>query len=74
MQLNQAVQARRGFIWRRPLVLGTSIAALIVAAAIIALLLFASGADQQQAAPTGPQSSHASVPAQGVLRPGHPPE
>jgi hypothetical protein len=73
MQLNERVQARGGLVWRRPLVLGTSVAALIVAAAIIALLLLA-GANQQQAAPTAPQPSHASVPAQGVLRPGHPPQ
>jgi hypothetical protein len=71
MQVNQAVQAHRGLFWRRPLVLWTSLALLVVSAAIIALL-FAGGTDQAQSAPAGSQPSHVSVPDRQVPRPGHP--
>jgi hypothetical protein len=72
MQANHAVQAHHTIFWRRPLVLGASLAVLIVSAAIIALLLFAGGADQPQAAPAGPQPSQVSVPDRQVPRLGHP--
>jgi hypothetical protein len=73
MQVNQAVQAHHGPFWRRSLVLWASLALLVVAAAITALLLFASGSDQVQSEPTGPQpTTHISVPDRQVPRLGHP--
>ena len=72
MQANQAVQVHHGLFWHRPLVLWASLALLVVAAAITALLLFASGTDQAQSAPTGPQPTHISVPDRQVPRPGNP--
>jgi hypothetical protein len=71
MQVNQAVQAHHGLLWRRPLVLWTSLALLVAAAAIIALLV-AGGTDQAQSEPAGPQPTHISVPDRQVPRPGHP--
>jgi hypothetical protein len=71
MQVNQAVQAHHGLLWRRPLVFWASLALLVVAAAIIALLV-AGGTDQAQSAPAGPQPSQVSVPDRQVPRPGHP--
>ena len=72
MQINQAIQAHRGLSRRRSLVLWTSLALLVVAAAIVALLLFASGTDQAQSAPAGPQPTQVSVPDRQVPRLGHP--
>jgi hypothetical protein len=72
MQANQAVQADHTVLWRRPLVLGASVAVLIVSAVVIALLLFAGGAEPTKAAPTGPQPSQANVPDRQVPHAGHP--
>ena len=72
MQVNQAVQAHQGLFWRRPLVRWASLALLVAAAASIALLLFASGTDQVQSEPAGPQPTHISVPDRQVPRLGHP--
>jgi hypothetical protein len=72
MQVDPAVQAHHTIFWRRPLVLGASLAVLIVSAAIIALLLFAGGAEPTKAAPAGPQPAHVSVPDRQVPRLGHP--
>jgi hypothetical protein len=72
MQANPAVQAHHTIFWRRPLVLGASLAVLIVSAAIIALLLFAGGAEPTKAAPAGPQPTQVSVPDRQVPHAGHP--
>lgn len=72
MQAHPAVQAQHTIFWRRPLVLGASLAVLIASAAIIALLLFAGGAEPTKAAPAGPQPSQVSVPDRQVPHAGHP--
>ena len=72
MQVDPAVQAHHSIFWRRPLVLGASLAVLLVSAAIIALLLFAGGAEPTKAAPAGPQPTQQSVPDRQVPRLGHP--
>jgi hypothetical protein len=72
MQVNQAIQAHHGLFWRRSLMLWTSLALLVVAAAITALLLVASGTDQVQSEPAGPQPTQVSVPDRQVPRLGHP--
>jgi hypothetical protein len=72
MQANQAVQAHHAIFWRRPLVLGASLAVLIFSAAILALLLFAGGAEPTTAAPAGPQPTQVSVPDHQVPRLGYP--
>ena len=72
MQANHAVQAHHTIFWRRPLVLGASLAVLIVSAAIIvALLLFAGGVEPTKAAPAGPQPTQVSVPDHQIPRAGH---
>jgi hypothetical protein len=71
MQANHAVQAHHTIFWRRPLVLGASLAVVIVSAVVIALLLFAGGADQPKAAPAGPQPSQVSGPDHQIPRAGH---
>jgi hypothetical protein len=71
MQADPAVEAHHAVFWRRPLVLGASLAVLLVAAAIIALL-FAGGAEPTKAAPAGSQPSQVSVPDRQVPRLGHP--
>jgi hypothetical protein len=71
MQVNHAARADGGLFWRRPLVLGVSVAVLVVSTAvIIALLLFAGGADQPRSAPVGPQPSHTDMPVQQAPRAG----
>jgi hypothetical protein len=72
MQANHSVQAHHGLFWRRPLVLWTSLAVLVVAAAITVLLVFTGGTDPAQSAPTGPQPTQVSVPDRQIPRPGHP--
>ncbi len=72
MQVDPAVQAHHPIFWRRPLVLGASLAVLLVSAAIIALLLFTGGAEPTKAAPAGPQPTQQSVPDHQVPRLGHP--
>ena len=72
MQVHQAIQARHGLSWRRLLARWASLALLVAAAAITALLLFASGTDQVQSEPAGPQPTHVSVPDRQVPRAGHP--
>jgi hypothetical protein len=72
MQVDPAVQAHHPIFWRRPLVLGASLAVLLVSAAIIALLLFAGEAEPTKAAPAGPQPTQQSVPDRQVPRLGHP--
>jgi hypothetical protein len=71
MQVNQAVQAQRGLVWHRALVLWTILALLVVTAAIT-LLLLANRPDQAQPTPMDPQPTQVSVPARQVPRPGHP--
>jgi hypothetical protein len=72
MQVDPAVQAHHPSFWRRPLLLGASLAVLLISAAIIALLLFAGGAEPTKAAPEGPQPTQQTVPPRQVPRPGHP--
>jgi hypothetical protein len=72
MQVNQAVQAHHGLFGRRPRVLWTGLALLVVSAVIAALLLFAGGTDQAESAPTGSQPTQVSVPDRQVPRLGRP--
>jgi hypothetical protein len=72
MQVNHAVQAHRGLVWHRPLILWTTLALLVVTAAIAALLLVATRPDQAQPTTLGPQPTQVSVPARQVPRLGHP--
>jgi hypothetical protein len=72
MQVDSAVQAHHTIVWRRPLVLGASLAILIVSAVVIALLLFAGGAEPTKTAPAGPQPTQVSGPDRQVPRLGHP--
>jgi hypothetical protein len=72
MQVNQAVQAHHGMVWRRPLARWTSLALLVAAAAITTLLLVAGGTDQAQSTPPGSQPTHLTVPDRQVPRPGQP--